>query len=53
MILTLPLFYQFRENNVKSGGWLIMHHVVTLIAERHGGTCINQSLSRLFEYYVS
>ncbi|MFS8034177.1 hypothetical protein Hanom_Chr17g01578181 [Helianthus anomalus] len=22
-----------------------MHHVVTLIAERHGGTCTNQSLT--------
>ncbi|MFS7999125.1 hypothetical protein Hanom_Chr12g01162341 [Helianthus anomalus] len=36
MVLTLTLFYLFRENNVKSGGWLIMHHVVTLTAERHG-----------------
>ncbi|MFS7973850.1 hypothetical protein Hanom_Chr09g00861501 [Helianthus anomalus] len=53
MVLTLTLFYQFSENNVKSAGWLIMHHVVTLIAERHRGTCINQSLSRLFEHYVS
>ncbi|MFS7988299.1 hypothetical protein Hanom_Chr11g01033111 [Helianthus anomalus] len=26
-----------------------MHHVVALIAERHGGTCTNQSLSRLFD----
>ncbi|MFS8015774.1 hypothetical protein Hanom_Chr15g01360611 [Helianthus anomalus] len=34
-------------------GWLILHHVVMLIAERHGGTCTNQSLSRLFECYVS
>ncbi|MFS7919561.1 hypothetical protein Hanom_Chr03g00214071 [Helianthus anomalus] len=30
-----------------------MHHVVTLIAKRHGGTCTNQSMSRLFECYVS
>ncbi|MFS8016194.1 hypothetical protein Hanom_Chr15g01365591 [Helianthus anomalus] len=30
-----------------------MHHVVMLIAERHGGTCTNQSLSRFFERYAS
>ncbi|MFS7945731.1 hypothetical protein Hanom_Chr06g00527631 [Helianthus anomalus] len=43
--LILMLFYQFRENNVKIGGWLIMHHVVTLIAERQGSTCTNWPLS--------
>ncbi|MFS7970992.1 hypothetical protein Hanom_Chr09g00827481 [Helianthus anomalus] len=45
--LILTLFNQFRENNVKRGGWLIMHHVVALIAERQGGTCTNQQLSQL------
>ncbi|MFS7939857.1 putative protein-serine/threonine phosphatase [Helianthus anomalus] len=28
-------------------GWLIMHYVVTLIAERQKGTCTNRPLSRL------
>ncbi|MFS7937551.1 hypothetical protein Hanom_Chr05g00428981 [Helianthus anomalus] len=51
MVLTLTLFYYFRENNVKSGGWLIMHHVVALIAERHGGTCTDRSLFQLFGCY--
>ncbi|MFS7978593.1 hypothetical protein Hanom_Chr10g00917271 [Helianthus anomalus] len=41
----LTLFYEFRENNVKRGGWLIMHHVVPLIAERHGSTYTNRPLS--------
>ncbi|MFS7901583.1 hypothetical protein Hanom_Chr01g00001391 [Helianthus anomalus] len=44
--LILTLFYQFRENNVKRGGWLIMHHVVALIAETQGGTCANRHLSQ-------
>ncbi|MFS7905245.1 hypothetical protein Hanom_Chr01g00045401 [Helianthus anomalus] len=43
--LILTLFYYFRENNVKRGEWLIMHHV--LIAERQGGTCTNRHLSQL------
>ncbi|MFS7979329.1 hypothetical protein Hanom_Chr10g00926031 [Helianthus anomalus] len=30
----------------KSGGWLIMHHVVALIAERQGGTCTNRPFCR-------
>ncbi|MFS7913294.1 hypothetical protein Hanom_Chr02g00140161 [Helianthus anomalus] len=45
--LILTLFYYFCENNIKSNRRLIMHHVVALIAKRQGGTCINQSLSRL------
>ncbi|MFS7983464.1 hypothetical protein Hanom_Chr11g00974821 [Helianthus anomalus] len=45
--LILTLFYYFRENNVKSGGRLILHHVVALIAERQGGTCSNRPLSLL------
>ncbi|MFS8003065.1 hypothetical protein Hanom_Chr13g01209531 [Helianthus anomalus] len=28
-------------------GWLIMHHVVALIAERQGVTCTNWPLSQL------
>ncbi|MFS7964802.1 hypothetical protein Hanom_Chr08g00754651 [Helianthus anomalus] len=44
--LILTLFYQFRENNVKRGGWLIMHHVVALIAQRQGGY-MNRRLSQL------
>ncbi|MFS7999834.1 hypothetical protein Hanom_Chr12g01171271 [Helianthus anomalus] len=43
--LVLTLFYYFRENNVKSSGRLIMHHVMALIAERQKGTCTNRSLS--------
>ncbi|MFS7962072.1 hypothetical protein Hanom_Chr08g00722351 [Helianthus anomalus] len=45
--LILTLFYLFRENIVKSGRRLIMHHVVSLIAERQKGTCTNWPLSRL------
>ncbi|MFS7923327.1 hypothetical protein Hanom_Chr03g00259451 [Helianthus anomalus] len=45
--LILTLFCLFRENNVKSGGQLIMNHVVTLMAERQKGTLINRLLSRL------
>ncbi|MFS8016403.1 hypothetical protein Hanom_Chr15g01368301 [Helianthus anomalus] len=45
--LILTLFYSFCENNIKRGGWLIMHHLVALIAERQGGTCVNQRLSQL------
>ncbi|MFS7908325.1 hypothetical protein Hanom_Chr01g00081851 [Helianthus anomalus] len=45
--LILKLFYYFRENNVKSDGRLIMHHVVTLTAERQKGTCTNRTLSQL------
>ncbi|KAM0022609.1 hypothetical protein Hdeb2414_s0023g00630471 [Helianthus debilis subsp. tardiflorus] len=45
--LILMLFNQFRENNIKSSGWLIMHHVVALMTERQKGTCINRPLSRL------
>ncbi|MFS7940462.1 hypothetical protein Hanom_Chr05g00464731 [Helianthus anomalus] len=40
--MKITLFSNF---NVKSGGWLSMHHV---IAERHGGTCANPPLSRWF-----
>ncbi|MFS7960899.1 hypothetical protein Hanom_Chr08g00708451 [Helianthus anomalus] len=47
------LFYKFRENNVKSGGQLIMHHVVALIAERQKGTCTSRLLSRLLSSGVS
>ncbi|MFS7909131.1 hypothetical protein Hanom_Chr01g00091161 [Helianthus anomalus] len=36
-----------RFDNIKRGGWLIMHHVVALIAERQGGTCTNRQLSQL------
>ncbi|MFS7965295.1 hypothetical protein Hanom_Chr09g00760601 [Helianthus anomalus] len=45
--LILTLFYKFLENNVKRRGWLIMHHVVALIAERQKGTCTNWHLSSL------
>ncbi|MFS8009368.1 hypothetical protein Hanom_Chr14g01283911 [Helianthus anomalus] len=45
--LILALFYSFRENNVKRGGWLIMHHVVALIAERQVGTCANRQFSQM------
>ncbi|MFS8009139.1 hypothetical protein Hanom_Chr14g01281061 [Helianthus anomalus] len=45
--LILTLVYSFRENNIKSDRQLIMHHVVTLIAERQNGTCTNRPLSRL------
>ncbi|MFS7948247.1 putative pre-mRNA cleavage complex subunit Clp1, clp1 domain superfamily protein [Helianthus anomalus] len=40
--LILTLFNYFRGNNVKSGGQLIMHLVVALIAERQGVTCTNR-----------
>ncbi|MFS7960544.1 hypothetical protein Hanom_Chr08g00704331 [Helianthus anomalus] len=33
--------------SLKSGGQLIMHHVVALIAERQKGTFTNRFLSRL------
>ncbi|MFS7991282.1 hypothetical protein Hanom_Chr12g01068961 [Helianthus anomalus] len=45
--LILTLFDQFCENNVKSEGRLIMHHVVALIVERQRGTCANRLLSQL------
>ncbi|KAJ0823702.1 hypothetical protein HanPSC8_Chr16g0746711 [Helianthus annuus] len=45
--VNITLFYLFRENNVKSGGRLIMHQVVALIDERQKGTCTNRPLSRL------
>ncbi|MFS8034445.1 hypothetical protein Hanom_Chr17g01581221 [Helianthus anomalus] len=45
--IKITLIYLFRENNVKCGGWLIMHHVVPLIDERRKGTCTNRPLSRL------
>ncbi|MFS8012255.1 hypothetical protein Hanom_Chr14g01318681 [Helianthus anomalus] len=44
---TLSVILIIRENNVKSSGRLIMHHVVGLIAERQGGACTNRLLSRL------
>ncbi|MFS7929393.1 putative Lunapark family protein [Helianthus anomalus] len=40
IVVILTLFYFSRENNVKSGGWLIMHHVVALIAERQEGVSL-------------
>ncbi|MFS8005290.1 hypothetical protein Hanom_Chr13g01235631 [Helianthus anomalus] len=46
-LLILTSFYQFNENNVKSGGQLIMHDVVTLIAKRKKCTCTNWPLSQL------
>ncbi|MFS7983173.1 hypothetical protein Hanom_Chr11g00971441 [Helianthus anomalus] len=40
--LILTLFYKFWENNVKREGWLIVNHLMALIAERQGGTCTNR-----------
>ncbi|MFS7901446.1 hypothetical protein Hanom_Chr00s214276g01841521 [Helianthus anomalus] len=45
--LILTLFYLFRKNNVKSGGRLIMQHVMAFIAERRNVTSTNRPLSRL------
>ncbi|MFS8018747.1 hypothetical protein Hanom_Chr15g01395681 [Helianthus anomalus] len=34
-----------RATELDDFGWLIMHHVVALIAERQGSTCTNWLLS--------